>query len=276
MVSAFVMGYFLCFHASVALQMTDDDGPSWRKPHHHDKALANCRIARKNALQMVSRTKNGTALIVGANVGAVKNDPSWKALVSPNFDHLDKVFMEPHPGLFKKLEENVKKMPRAKAIRAAVTDVSGPMKMYCLGLNENGDLTPEAKATPGFNPFWSQICTGSRERLLSKYDVMKDVAISINISALVVELNVPTVTAAKLLEAVPSSVQYLQIDVEGFDDQVLTQFPFRSTSFRPLLVLFEYVLLGEERTNAAINFLSEHGYNTCFEHQNVIGILHGA
>jgi FkbM family methyltransferase len=264
MVSVMLVGYFVCLHASLAVRITSNG------------------CSGKKALKIASRTTKGTALIVGANFGSVPNDPSWSKLASPKFDHFDKVYIEPHPGLFKQLAENVKRMPRGKAIRAAVTDVSGPMKMYCLGLDENGVLTPEAQATPGFQEWWSQICSGSRDRLMSKYDVEKNMGM--NISSLVVEVNVPTITVAKLLEEVPSSVQYLQIDVEGFDDQVLMQFPFhgqssfyalfRTTSFRPAAVVFEYVLLGNERTDAAINFLNEHGYKTCFDGQNVIGILH--
>jgi len=235
------------------------------------------RCSETNALDIVSYSQHGTALIVGANIGAVPNDPSWKALASPTFNHIDKVYVEPHPGLFKQLTKNVKSMPRARAIRAAVTDAAGPMKIYCLGLDENGDETPEARTTPGFQMFWSQICSGSRDRLMSKYDVKKNRRINVNLSALVVEVNVPTMTAPELLEVAPSSVQYLQIDVEGFDDQVLSQFFVSDrpsfVSFRPLAIVFEYVLLGKQRTDAAISLLNKHAYTTCFKGQNVIGIL---
>lgn len=279
MVSAMLAAYvFVGFQISLALKFTADG------------------CSETLGLDMLSQI-NGTALIVGANVGDISTDPSWRQFISRKFDHFDKVYIEPHPGLFKKLAQNIKTMPRAKALRAAVTDASGPMTLYCLGIDENGDLTPEARDTKGFEEWWTQICSGSRDRLMSNYDVQ--LKQDTNITDLVVEINVPTISAAKLLEDVPSPVQYVQIDVEGFDDTVMMSFPFsdgstaarlrqdslaisafhalfKSASFRPLVVTFEYVLLGDEKTDAAINFLKKLGYETCFERQNVVGIFLGA
>ena len=77
---------------------------------------------------------------------------------------------------------------------------------------------------------------------------------------------------------VTSPVHYVQIDVEGFDDQVLAQLPLSgpystsASAFRPKVIVFEYVLLGDARLAAAVRRLQSFGYSACKEEQNVLAL----
>ena len=111
-------------------------------------------------------------------------------------------------------------------------------------------------------------------------------------ASLVTKVQVEALTVRRLLEKhVTSPVRFVQIDVEGFDDQVLEQLPLAvsrsgnsygsscegvvATSssngcLRPAAVVFEYVLLGEARVAKAAARLHALGYRTCLEQQNIV------
>ena len=103
----------------------------------------------------------------------------------------------------------------------------------------------------------------------------------------VVHYNVAAVNVTHLLAThVTSPVRYVQIDTEGFDDRILAQLPLEDSAdgvcaphvgggggagtFQPDAIVFEYVLLGKERVDAAIARLQAHGYETCSELQNIV------
>lgn len=90
---------------------------------------------------------------------------------------------------------------------------------------------------------------------------------------MIVEIEVPTVTPRELLKKwVKSPVRYLSIAAEGFDDPILSMFPFEDDpSFRPQTVVFEYTLLGEMRIATATSRLEKLGYKHCYRgFQNIV------
>lgn len=103
---------------------------------------------------------------------------------------------------------------------------------------------------------------GARVRVLA--DVVRNVS-------------VPALTVGALLARhVPSAVRYVQVDVEGWDDEVLYRLPLwppeASRAFAPEVVTFEWMLLGVPRFEAAIRRLGAAGYDCCWEEQNVVGV----
>ena len=150
------------------------------------------------ALGLVALHGSGTALVIGANTGSVLNDPSFAVLASGPFANFDKLFVEPMPTLFHTLEENIKGMPRARAVNHAIANQSKTLDMYCLGslkgraleavtrgkgkgkgdrglgavARGKGHGAGKPKGTDDAQWWWSQICSLSRERLFSSYDVM--------------------------------------------------------------------------------------------------------
>eukprot|EP00927_Polykrikos_kofoidii_P059458 TRINITY_DN54607_c0_g1_i1.p1 TRINITY_DN54607_c0_g1~~TRINITY_DN54607_c0_g1_i1.p1 ORF type:complete len:347 (+),score=59.38 TRINITY_DN54607_c0_g1_i1:151-1191(+) len=266
----------------------------------------------------------GTALIIGANTGYAVGfpDPSFGILTSSLGNHLDKVFVEPMPPLFRRLVRNLVGVPRAFAVQAAVvwpgrlnesrsleanggSEIDGDadlgtVSMFCvgvsggggngggeegseterlasrdksgeLGLDEGPLFTAEAAAFGG-SPLWLQTCSLDRQRLFKLYDMASNGEVPAH---LVTETQVPRITIDGLLRHhIKSPVRYVQIDVEGFDDYVLRQLPLRDKNFQPILIVFEFALLGQARLIAALRYLTDFGYQVCLmeDKQNMVAV----
>ena len=68
---------------------------------------------------------NGTVLIIGANEGANANDPAFSLLASPRAASLTKIFVEPIPYLYRRLQHNLGSMTNAFAFNFAVGQEAG-------------------------------------------------------------------------------------------------------------------------------------------------------
>ena len=87
-----------------------------------------------------------------------------------------------------------------------------------------------------------------------------------------------SVTVNELLQILADrslpAVRHVQIDVEGWDDVVLSQLPLGRESplgrFRPASITFEHMLLPRPRLLDALAGLRRHGYSACQEGQNVV------
>ena len=155
-----------------------------------------------------------------------------------------------------------------------------------------------------------QICSLSRERLFAQADMGRDLGPkAAALGPIVRTVQVPTLSPADLLRSyVPSAVRYLQVDVEGMDDEIVNAFPIDrargigggsggSSSrgggsggrggagglsgggsgnvhgfFRPDAVVFEWMLIGVRRFSKSIQRLQTLGYDVCWEEQNVVAL----
>ena len=71
------------------------------------------------ALEMALQHDTGTALIIGANTGAVPNDPAFALLKrAPQWQQL---WVEPVPALHSQLVANLASVPNSTAINAAIS-----------------------------------------------------------------------------------------------------------------------------------------------------------
>ena len=86
------------------------------------------------SVRQIHQHHSGTVLVIGANEGKLPNDPTFAALESSALAHLNKVFVEPIPRLFRVLESNIRTVPRATAVNAAISDSRDGrgLDMYCL------------------------------------------------------------------------------------------------------------------------------------------------
>ena len=87
-------------------------------------------------------------------------------------------------------------------------------------------------------------------------------------------VSVPALTVQQLLDMhVHRPVRYVQIDVEGADDRIIHMLPlwqhWRNGTFLPMLITFEWIVLGKERLALAIEKLKAAGYAFCRDGQNV-------
>ena len=243
----------------------------------------------------------GTVLIVGANSGPGPgrgSDPTFMWLAGSDARKLDKVLVEPMPHILRALRFNIRQIPRARAIGAAVADTNGWLPMFCLGASNLSTASPgvvqlSEKAQQGGVPNWvSGTCSLSRERLFSTRDFCARNRYSVRSSTvacrrpgaaaearhaafeeLITETSVHAMTPSALLERhVHAPVVYLQIDAEGHDDQVVLQF-LRAAELKPfpVAITFESMLLDESRLQSTLSHLRAAGYTQqCQSGQNVI------
>ena len=213
------------------------------------------------------RSHPSVAIIIGANTGSVSTDPSFRWLAASRFHGVQKVFVEPIASLHRQLESNIANMANATAVNAAVTSGTRPVDMYCMSEDE----TIKAPA------WWSQICSLSRDRLFSDYDVARGGGVDkASIAARIRTTRVPGLTIDDLLRKYVhsplSSIEYVQIDVEGFDDHVLEYLPFADSRFGPATIAFEWVLLPDGRRKRATDKLRDRGYELCCDFQNIVAV----
>lgn len=208
----------------------------------------------------------GTALVIGANTGAtnLNNDPFFRMLNSSDAAHIRKVFVEPIPAFFRALEVNLRTMPNAVAVHAAIHDFSEDgsdgtgsdqrggvheafheVRMFCLVEPDTGSVPSLGNFTGASKPkrWWAQICSLDRERLFSFADVQRDYYLRSGgshnkdvrerLEGFVRNVSVPALTVGQLLRRhAPhaSPVRYVQLDVEGWDDHLLGSLPFGRSS----------------------------------------------
>jgi len=183
--------------------------------------------------------------------------------------HLDKVFVEPVPTLFRQLENNIRDLPRSKALNLAIANETGKLPMYCVGMSA-WDPEQKKKTVNGSKPWWSQMCSLSRDRLRHKYDMNTLTALQAPVTEVIVRaMNVSTL----LKEYGRSPVRYVQIDVEALDDYVLKQLPFGLDGFRPNAIVYEHILIGPKRNRDALKLLQNAGYTTCLLPTDVVAVL---
>jgi FkbM family methyltransferase len=245
------------------------------------------------ATQLALQYDHGTVLVIGANEGKTGTDPSFDTLKSKSAEHLHKVFVEPVPWLFKKLQHNIRDIPRSRALNAAITNTSGWLSMFCfgadaeVGLGTSGKWPEELRKSSRMGSvkrqgreWWSQICSLDRERIFAGVggDFQRDRAL---ISRFITNTTVRAMTVLELIDAAAGknrAVRSVQIDVEGVDDVVLKMLPIGrqrsgdAAPFRPVSITFEHNVLTAARTTSATAWLHERGYWTCREGQNIIAL----
>ena len=106
----------------------------------------------------------------------VFTDPIFDALNDSACARADKVFVEPIPALYRKLERNLRAMPRAVAIQAAIstrTNRSSELPMYCLIDPESAEIDSarlKSELHHRVKIWWDQICSLSRDRLFAQVE----------------------------------------------------------------------------------------------------------
>jgi len=227
--------------------------------------------------QVFTSLSDSTLVIIGANIGATDTDGSWNLL--KQHKGIQKVFVEPIPTLFQKLQKNVGEanLSRTMLRNLAIGQEKGTTTMYCWDL---------AKLKPLNLPYWfEQICSFERDRLFRNgYDTGKFMrrhfqnnrtAIKEFANENIVPVTVEQDTVRGVLEtAVGESnlhqVSVVQIDTEGFDYHVVQQLPFEDVpSFRPCLVVWEDILLSRKQNLELLNRISQFGYGMSYEKQNI-------
>lgn len=190
---------------------------------------------------------------VGANDGAI-NDPLYE-FVRQHADRTQIVLVEPQPLLRPYLSENYSFHPNATIVSCAVGP-EGSLHLYAVAPHVWPLLkVPYARGWPPYRAP-SGVTSPSRDhvarwlsRHLKNYDV--DAAIEEHVVRCLP-------LTALLRESAMRRVDVLQVDAEGFDDEVI--YHSMTPELRPTIVHFEASALSRDRFDRLARFLADQHY----------------
>jgi FkbM family methyltransferase len=154
------------------------------------------------------------------------------------------VLVEPQADMYERLKANYAGRPGLQFFNVAV----GP---------QDGELTL-------FRRSWGDSCASVARRHVKKPgDRKRDVC----------EFRVPCWTIATLLREAqtPPTIDLLQIDVEGWDYEIIRSIDF--SSVRPRMIRYEHQVLSQRQRNECLALLAGHGYRFLLEDADTLAIL---
>ena len=192
---------------------------------------------------------------VGANDGSI-NDPLY-AFVSKYPDRSRIILVEPQEDLISHLEENY----RFHSAKYIFNGAIGPDPELTLNRIRKGSWqdfdVPYAKGWPEYRAP-TGVTSANYEHVAAW--VSNFYKGNLDVKDIVETVRVESVTMEELLKrsTLFTNVDVLQIDAEGFDDQVI--YSSNIEELRPSIINFELANLNEQRANALKNFLGSLGY----------------
>jgi FkbM family methyltransferase len=206
------------------------------------------RSSFEEALERRLKQKDFFFVQVGSNDG-VRFDGLYSKVTKANASG---VVVEPLTRYFKRLQMNYEDYPGVKTLNAALHPTSKSVELFHVDMTKMTGLEPWASGI------------GSLQK---DHHLKSSVPVEFMTST--------TVDAVSFQELVDmynvTRIDLLQIDVEGFDYEVLNMVPFDQV--KPLLIKYEWVNLSEDDRDKALCLLSGHGYRTEVEAEDVVAIL---
>lgn len=177
---------------------------------------------------------------VGSNNG-ITADPITRFISNKNWTGL---LVEPVPYLFDELKKNYKDFKHhLKFENSAIADVSGVLNFYRLKKSDNPDL-----------PYWyDQLGSFNKEVVLKHRDSVP------GFDELFMQDRVNAITFIDLLKKhAIEKVDFIQIDTEGYDFEILKLIPFSTLNIE--FIMFENRHLSEGDYKKAISLLESNGF----------------
>ena len=192
---------------------------------------------------------------VGAHDGTVV-DPLRAELVRRPWRG---VLVEPVPYVFARLRANYGRNARLILENAAIADHDGTVEIHHL------PETGQGSVWGGYDALGS----------LRKDVVLKHTDLIPDIGRRLVSSTVPSLTFASLCaKHGVEHIDIVQTDTEGYDFEVLKLIDL--DHWRPGLIMYEHVHLGEADREAARSMLATHGYELIADHMDTIGVQRSA
>jgi FkbM family methyltransferase len=210
----------------------------------------------KIALGEILKCNDFTIVQIGAYVGNTVNDPLFAILKDQMKEGKGRLIcVEPTKTYFDKLVNNYKGIRGVHFENVAISDRPGQAAFYRLGVNP---------ADHGFPDFLSQLGSLKDERMKSLWTGFEaDKKTQDFILRHRIEERVDCITFEELLRRhALSAVDLLQMDVEGYEWEILNTIDFSKIPIR--FVNYESALLQKQK-KAAERLMQESGF-TLFEH----------
>lgn len=189
---------------------------------------------------------------IGANDG-VSNDPVWPFVRDFGWSG---IMIEPIPHVYADLAKNYANYPDVRCVNSAVSQADGEATIYTVKME--GSSFSKAH----------QFSTFRKEVLLSQ---QRNVS---NIAELIIETKVPTLSFETLLrEFAPPNreVDILQIDVEGYDAEVIRMIDF--SKLKPKIIHYERCNLSKDDQVDCATRLAAQGYRLAMNNLDVTAYL---
>lgn len=185
------------------------------------------------------KKKDFSFIQIGANDGK-KFDPIFLYVKRYGWSG---IVVEPVPYVFEKLQKNYRKIHSVHCEASAIGEKNGSSFFYTLRKNEKDVL-----------PLWyDEIGSFIKENVVKHKDRIPD------IEKRIYAQKIKVMTLASLFKKYCfSSLDYLQIDTEGYDYYLLKQIP--SLSFKPKIIVYKTRHLSSEKKDECKRILTKEGY----------------
>jgi len=159
--------------------------------------------------------------------------------------HWRGILVEPQPTAFQTLQSNYAGETTLQFYNVAIGPTDGELTLYT---RRDGDVS---------------VASTTRHLLIKPGHPENKV----------VALQVPCWTLQTLLAnaKAPSHIDLLQIDVEGFDYEIIRSIDF--SRIKPAIIRYEHVILSQRDRNACLSLLASHGYRFLLEDRDTTALL---
>jgi len=202
----------------------------------------------EDELEKLLKKKDFFFVQVGGNDG-VRFDGLYSQVTKVNANG---VVIEPLPRYFKRLQMNYEDYPGVKTLNAALHPTSRSVEIFHVDMDKIGQAPPWAGG------IGSLIKDHHQKSKISDECMTSTTAKAITFEELIAEYSI-------------THIDLLQIDVEGFDYELLKMIPF--DLLKPLLIKYEWVNLSTTDRESATQLLHKHGYRTEIDAEDAIAIL---
>lgn len=205
---------------------------------------------------------------VGANDGRL-NDPIFD-LMQAFAQRTEALLIEPQSGLIPYLRENYAFHPHCQIYNGAIGP-AGELRLFSI----DPRVWPKLKAPqdPTWPAYRAPSGVTSTNRAIVQAWLTKNLADRQLIDQAILETSVPSTPLLPLLERMnfPTRIDVLQIDTEGFDDQVIAHCAIETT--KPRIIHFEATHLGAGRYQDLSTRLEAAGYVLSKQGHNSLAVL---
>ena len=203
------------------------------------------------ALEVVLSKKGFTIIQIGAYIGNSENDSLFQQ-VNKRLNEIEGkiILIEPVKAFYEKLKENYRDVPNAYFENVAISDTAGEFSFFRLGVDP---------IEYGYPEFLSQLGSLKAERMEELWDNYENIP---HLKEFYLKYRVEDkVTCMTLADIIKKhdirEVDLLQIDVEGYEYEILSSINYKDVPIR--FINYESVLLQKHKWDA-YNLLKKNGY----------------
>jgi FkbM family methyltransferase len=221
-----------------------------RRNRPHDPERHHIDVFSLCMRDLLFRKSKPFILQIGANDG-VRADPIRPFITEYQ---LPALLVEPHPKLYEILKANYDGYEDVRLVNCAISVEDGKLALF----SPDEALLIERYKLSG-------LCSLSRDQILKELVREKIPAAGSRIS----QITVPAFSVSSFLRNYAiSDIDVLQIDTEGHDLKILSQFDLAALGVG--LINIEFFHLAESEKRCCILELTEQGYHTAFVHGDLV------